>query len=323
MCTAISWQQFFGRTLDLEYSYDETVTITPRRFPLPFRRIRTLEYHYAIIGMAYVVEGYPLYYDGVNEKGLAMAGLHFPDNAAYFAEQKEMDNIAPFELIPWLLGQCRDTAEAEVLLQRLNLTEIHFSSELPLSPLHWMLSDGKRSLTIESTEEGLRIYDNPVGLLTNNPPFPMQLFHLSNYLNLTREVPQNRFTEQLALKPYSRGMGALGLPGDASSASRFVRAAFVKENAAVGENAKENIGQLFHILGAVEQQKGCIRLEDGSFEKTVYIACCNRKSGVYCYTTYENHQITAVELHQEDLEGSGLTSYPLMREEQIYYQNRV
>ncbi len=321
MCTAISWQQYFGRTLDLEYSYEETVTITPRRFLLPFRLMPALERHYAMIGMAYVAEGYPLYYDAVNEKGLAMAGLNFPGNAVYRAEQAIAENIASFELIPWLLGQCATVAEAQARLAGLNLADFSFSDALPPSPLHWILSDESRSLTIEATVDGLHIYENPIGVLTNNPPFPMQMMHLTNFLSLTRDVPENRFAAGLELQPYSRGMGAMGLPGDLSSASRFVRAAFVAGNALIADTDAENISQFFHILGAVEQQAGCVQLADGSFEKTIYTSCCNRRTGMYCYTTYENRQITAVRLYEEDLESDRLRLYPLVRGEQIRYQN--
>lgn len=319
MCTAISWRGLFGRTLDLEYSYDETVTIAPRHFPLPFRRMPALQAHHAIIGMAYVSEGYPLFYDACNEKGLAMAGLHFPGNAFYPQPQADAENIAPFELIPWLLGQCADVAEAEEWLKNLHLAAIPFSDALPLSPLHWMLSDGKRTLVIEAVAEGLKMYDNPIGVLTNNPPFPQQCAQLTHFMQLTCEPPQNRFAPGLALVPDSRGMGALGLPGDASSASRFVRAAFVRGNAlpAAGDAA---ISQFFHILGAVEQQEGCVQLADGKFEKTIYTSCCVPARGLYCYTTYENRQITAVRLDAANAGGERLIRYPLCRREQLRYE---
>ena len=103
MCTAITYKtkdHYFGRNLDLEYSYKETVTITPRNFTLHFRRMGKLDQHFAIIGMAYICDGYPLYYDGTNEKGLSMAALNFPGNADYKAYRYQKDNIVPFELIP-------------------------------------------------------------------------------------------------------------------------------------------------------------------------------------------------------------------------------
>ena len=107
MCTAVTYKSFnnyFGRNLDYEFSYDETVTITPRNYPINFRHMGKIESHYAMIGMAFVQEGYPLYYDATNEKGLSMAGLNFPRLADYkeFCEGK--DNVAPFEFILWILS---------------------------------------------------------------------------------------------------------------------------------------------------------------------------------------------------------------------------
>lgn len=324
MCTAAAYatkDHYFGRTLDLDHSYSEAVTVTPRNFPFHFRRVPPQETHYAMIGMAAVMDGYPLYYDAVNEKGLGMAGLNFPDNADYKPEVEGLDNVAPFELIPWVLGQCSDLAGARKLLGRLNLTNIPFNENLPLAPLHWMISDRTGSITVESVKDGLNIYDNPVGVLTNNPPFDFQMLNLSGYMNLSPEAPINHFSKQLALTPYCLGMGAIGLPGDLSSASRFVRAAFVKQNSVSGDSELESVSQFFHILGAVEQQRGCVRLDGGSYEMTLYTSCCNTDRGLYYYTTYENRQITAVDLYCENLDGQELAVYPLISTQQIRMQN--
>lgn len=323
MCTAITFytkDHYFGRTLDLEYSYAETVTVTPRSFPLVFRHRPAQRQHLAIIGMAYVADGYPLYYDAVNEAGLGMAGLNFPQNARYFPPAEGGYNIAPFEFVPWILGQCRSVAEARDLAEKVRLTDEAFSPQLPPTPLHWMISDREASIVVEQTQDGLRIYDNPVGVMTNNPPFPVQLFHLNNYMGLSPYPAENRFCRQLHLEEYSRGMGGLGLPGDLSSASRFVRAAFTRLNAVSGEGEKESVGQFFHILGSVEQQRGCVRLPGGC-EITRYTSCCNLDRGVYYYTTYDNHQISAVDLYKTNLAGDALVSYPLVQEEQINYIN--
>lgn len=173
MCTAATYatkDHYFGRTLDYEFSYHEAVTITPRNYPFRFRKMTVLEHHYAIIGMAMVIDDYPL------------------------------------------------------------------------SPLHWMISDKESSLTVECVKEGLKIYNNPIGILTNNPPFDFQMLHLSNYMNLTSKVAVSRFSDAFNLDAYSRGMGAIGLPGDLSSASRFVKAAFTKTNSFSGVDMhKENL----------------------------------------------------------------------------------
>lgn len=324
MCTAITYKtrnHYFGRNLDLEYSYQETVTFMPRNFPLEFRKVNAPKSFYAMIGMATVAQGYPLFYEATNEKGLSMAGLNFPGNAAYKPEQKGKDNISPFEFIPWILGQSASVDEACRLLSRINLVDIDFSDELPLTPLHWMISDRDTSIVVEPVKEGLKIYENPVGVLTNNPPFKYQVFNLSNYMSLSIKEPENAFSDKLPLKPYSRGMGAMGLPGDLSSASRFVRAAFTRLNSVSGDSESESISQFFHILSSVEQPRGCVLLGEGKYELTLYSSCCNTDKGIYYYTTYENRQIIGIDMHKENLDGASLIMYPLIQRQQICMQN--
>ena len=324
MCTAATYLTkdfYFGRNLDYEFPYGESVTITPRGYSFDLRRGEKFKNRYAIIGMAHVQDGYPLYYDAVNEKGLCIAGLNFVGNAKYHTPVNGKDNITQFELIPWLLGSCAGIAEARTMLERLNVTDIPFSAGMPLAQLHWLIADRNGCITLESTQDGLHIYDNPVGVLTNNPPFPQQLFRLNDYQSLSPRQPENTFAPALDLRSYSRGMGALGLPGDLSSQSRFVRAAFVRMNAKSGSSEAESVGQFFHILHAVEQQRGCCELDGGKYEITLYTSCCNADRGIYYYTTYGNHQITAVDMHRENLDGDRLVRYPLVQGEQIALQN--
>ncbi len=314
MCTAIHLNKYFGRNLDLEISYGEQVIVTPRNFPFAFRQVPPLHSHHAITGIGIVVDNYPLYFDAMNEAGLAMAGLNFPDNAHYMPLCQGADNIAPFELIPYILGKCSTVSDAKKLLTRINLAEIHFSRDFPLSPLHWMIADKEQSIVIEPVKNALKIYENPVGVLTNNPTFDYHLTNLSNYMNVTHKEPENRFCDKLSLVPYSRGMGGIGIPGDLSSASRFVRAAFTLLN-----SNDASLSQFFHILTSVEQQKGCVRVGD-KFEYTLYSSCCDLNKGIYYYTTYENRRITAVNIHNADLNGTNLTTYPLIMKEDIFYQ---
>lgn len=324
MCTAITYKThdfYFGRTLDYEHSFGEQIVITPRNFPLDFRSRGVLKQHHAIIGMARIEDGYPLYFEAVNEKGLAMAGLNFVGNAAYRTPISGKDNIPQYAFIPWILSQCGSVSEAKYYLLQLNITGEAFNIHLPPAQLHWILADAKEAITIESVKEGLRIYDNPVGVLTNNPPFDQQMWHLSNFMQLSCDEPENRFAPELLLRPDSRGMGALGLPGDLSSPSRFVRAAFTKLNSVSGASEEESVSQFFHILGTVAQTRGCCRLEKDIYEITQYTSCCNASRGIYYYTTLDNRQITAVDLHKEDLSGTALISYPLLRKQNLYQQN--
>lgn len=324
MCTAITYQTkdfYFGRALDYEHSYAEQITVMPRHFPLSFRHLPVIKLHHAVIGMAYTVQGYPLYYDAINEKGLAMAGLNFVGNAHYGSPAAGMDNVASFEFIPWILSQCESVQEACQLLGNLNLTNTSFSKDLPPASLHWIIADPQKAITVESTVEGLCIYDNNIGVLTNNPTFHEQLFQLNNYLNLSPNEPSNRFSDKIDLRSYSRGMGALGLPGDLSSQSRFVRAAFTKLNSVSGSSEDESVSQFFHILGTVSQTKGCCHLGNDNYEITIYTSCCNASKGIYYYTTYNNQQITAVDMHKTDLDSSQLIQYPLITGQHILMQN--
>ncbi len=324
MCTAATYKTknfYFGRTLDYGFSYHESVTVTPRNFPFRFRKVEDPRSHYAIIGMATLSEDYPLYYDATNEKGLSMAGLNFPGYADYKAPETGKDNVASFEMIPWILGQCDTVQDARRLLARINVVNIGFSEKYPPSPLHWIISDREESITVESLKDGLKIYDNPVGILTNNPPFDYQMFYLNNFRYVSPETPDNLFCKDLPLELYSRGMGGMGLPGDLSSASRFVRAAFTKLNSLSGDSESESISQFFHILGSVSQARGTVHLENGEYVTTIYTSCCNTDKGIYYYKTYENSQITGVDMHKENLDGDRPISYALITGQQIRMQN--
>ena len=321
MCTAATYKTkdfYFGRTLDYEFSYGDEVTITPRNFPFHFREQGKLNTHYAIIGMAHIIDNCPLYYDAINEKGLGMAGLNFVGNAFYREQEEGKDNVAQFEFITWILSQCATVKEARRFVEKINLLNTPFNEKLPVAQLHWIISDREESITIESVKEGINIYENPVGVLTNNPPFDKQMFNLNNYMHLSAKSPENNFSKYLNLTTYSR---AIGLPGDLSSQSRFVRVAFTKMNSFSGDGEMESVSQFFHILNSVDQQRGCCELDDGKYEITLYTSCCNTDKGIYYYTTYNNHQITAVDMHKENLEGNELVCYPLITEEQIKTQN--
>ncbi len=325
MCTAITYNtndHYFGRNFDYLMSYGENVVVTPRNFPFKFKKIEDINNHYAFIGIAAVFDNYPLYYDATNEKGLSIAGLNFPGNAYY--NTKEVDgkiNISPFELIPWLLSKFESVKEARPYLENLNLMDINFSESLPLAPLHWIISDQNESIVMESVKSGLKIYDNPLGVLTNNPEFEYQMFNLNNYHNISKRDPENLFSEKITLDTYCRGMGTMGMPGDLSSMSRFVRASFAKLNSVSETSEGESVGQFFHILIFVEQLKGLCITSGSNYEYTIYSSCCNMDKGIYYYRTYKNSQINAIDMHKEDLESSNLSVYPLINKQNIKFVN--
>lgn len=324
MCTCISLKTkdcYFGRNLDLECRFGEKVVITPRNYEVKLRKEKTFKTKYAMIGMATVVDNYPLYAEASNEKGLSIAGLYFPDYAHYNNEEKGKINITPFELTLWMLGNFETIEELKRVINNINLVNISFSEKIQLTPMHFMISDKKESIVLEQTKDGLKIYDNIVGVLTNSPKFSYHLTNLNNYINLTPNFAKNRFTEKIELKAYSNGMGALGLPGDTSSSSRFVRAAFNKLNSVCDEKEESSISQFFHILDSVSMIRGSTITENERYDITNYSCCINIDKGIYYYKTYENSQITAIRMNENNIRSNKLEIFELIEEQQINYIN--
>lgn len=324
MCTSVSFKtsaHYFGRNLDIDYNYNEAVTVTPRNFCFRFKFLPDIHSHYAIIGMSTVIDGYPLYYDATNEQGLSIAGLSFEGNAFYNSEQEGKINVASFELIPFILCKCEKVSDAERLLKNINITNTNFSDLYPATELHWMISDRNRTITVEQTVLGLKVYKNPVGILTNNPPFDIQMFNLNNFLSLSNKTPENLFSQKLDLQVYSRGMGAIGLPGDLSSVSRFVRAVFTLHNSVCDNYEFTSVNQFFHILDSVSQKRGLVLLDNKKYEITVYSSCTNTDEGIYYYKTYDNSAVNFVDMKKENLNGTKLAVYPLKTEPQFFAQN--
>lgn len=307
MCTAINetrGRHLFGRTLDLEYSLSEQAVITPRRFQLNFLHEPSLKNHLAIIGIAHVSGGTPLYYDAANEAGLAAAGLNFGGSAKYSKPQKSTRNIASFEFIPWVLGQCKSVSEAAELLGNTTLTDDSFSASLPATPMHWLIGDRTGSVAVEPTADGLKIREDPFGVLTNEPPLDYHLTNIKNYMSLTPMPPQNALCPNINLKPYSRGMGAIGLPGDFSSASRFVRAVFVKSHTLTESDESAAVNRFFRIMDSVSVSRGCIITDGGKAVSTVYVSCADTESAIYYFSTYGNRSIRSLRLSDANLDSS-------------------
>lgn len=323
MCTAISVtvkDNYFGRNLDYEHTFGEKITVTPRNYVFNFRNGKKLSRHYAIIGMALPADNYPLYFDASNEKGLSMAGLNFPGNAKYMKNIQDRDNVASFEFIQWILSQCESVANAQKLIETVNITNEHFKVGIPPSPLHWIIADKDKTITVEQTKSGLMVYDNPVGVLTNNPEFNVHMINLANFMCVSADEAENKFSDKINLEAYSRGMGGIGIPGDLSSMSRFVKACFTKLNSLYGDSEKEIVNRFFHVLYSVYQQKGCVKVGD-AYEMTNYTSCCNTDKGIYYYTTYDNSTINAVDMHKENLDRSTLIIYDINKTGKFNMQN--
>ena len=302
MCTSANFITdngvYCGRNYDYEQSFNESVVIVPRHYKFEYRAVPNNDWHLAMMGIVTgYVRDYPLFYDATNERGLTVCGLNFDGNAVYHPLDEHKINIAPFELIPYLLQNNATVKDARKALWNVNIFDESYSDDLPNSPLHWMVSDANGdSIVIESTINGLKVYDNPVGVLTNNPPFPYQLSELNKYRGLSVENPQNTFGVEL--DQYSRGMGAYGLCGDYSSTSRFVKASFIRANALESDKILDDVHQFFHILGSVEQVNGLTLVDKDKYEYTIY-SDCYHNSGLY-FKSYYDHNIWRVEFDDAD-----------------------
>ena len=325
MCTAICFRAgdgYFGRNLDIECGFREEVTITPRQFTFSLENGRKFKTQYALIGTAAVLDGVPLYYEATNEKGLSMAGLRFADSAVYLEPKTGEDNITPSEIIPYLLGQADSVSAARKLLSTMRLTNVPFRADLPLSPLHYMMSDKDTSIVVEPRADGLHVYENPYEVMTNNPPFPYHLWNIRNYRNLTPAYGENTFSEAYDLPAYATGMASFGLPGDASSASRFVRAAYHLTNAKQSTDETENVTQFFHVLDSVSMLKGTVKTKNNADDYTLYSSCCNLRTGRYYFKCYESPAISFVDLHSHKLDGKDLIRYPLSQKATFHVAER-
>jgi len=305
MCTAITYSHnnfYFGRNLDFENSFDEKIVITGRSFPFFLRNSKKIESHYAIIGMGIVSDNFPLYFDAVNEFGLCMAGLLFPEAAHFRKSNPCKNNIASFELIPYVLSLCKNLTEAKKLLQNANITDENFSNEYHATPLHWIISDKTGSVTVESVKDGLYLHDNPVGVLTNSPDFPSQMANLDKYIKDSLCPDEKK------------------LPGDFSSEARFVRAAYTKLSSFSEDSEQSCVSQVFRILESVQRTRGCTRKDENKLVKTHYSSCINADKQIYYYTTHDNMGIGAVELGESDSNSDRVFIFPLEKEWRVNFQ---
>ncbi|MBQ7363002.1 MAG: choloylglycine hydrolase family protein [Clostridia bacterium] len=300
MCTAVYYDRgnLFGRTLDLECSLGECIAAVPRAYPFRFRRLPELSLHYAFIGTAHAVDGNPLFYDGMNEHGVAVAALNFPGYAKYGAAQSGKINLCSFELIPYVLASARTLDDARELLRDANLTDDAYSDTLPATPLHFLISTKDGSLTVEQGEGGFRLLENPLGVLSNAPELSYHITRLSDYYALDSARGEQRLATDVPLSVYSRGMGAIGLPGDFSSSSRFVRAVYAKNNTSptVSGDEMAALSAFFHIMDTVGVPNGCVVTDAGESVRTVYTSAMDLSRLVYYFRGYDSGRIFSVKL---------------------------
>ena len=288
MCTAVKYGKYFGRTLDFERSFSEELVYLPRDFQIGLSSGEKLSFNYSVIGTACVSGDTPLFFDGMNGAGLCAAALNFPGYAVYRKGRVASLNLASFEVMSYILGSFSSVNEAKIGLRSLCVTDASFSRELPPTALHWMVADREDCIVIEPMSGGVKIYENKIGVMTNSPDFNYHLTRLSDYPSLSQASEKNGVLSHLSEQPYSRGLSALGLPGDWSSNSRFVRAAFLKSCLLTEENDPKP--PILRILEGVSVPRGCVMTESGDPVKTIYTCYADMEEKKYFLKTYDGRR---------------------------------
>uniref|UniRef100_UPI0039EBD230 choloylglycine hydrolase n=1 Tax=Clostridium perfringens TaxID=1502 RepID=UPI0039EBD230 len=317
MCTGLALEtkdglHLFGRNMDIEYSFNQSIIFIPRNFKCVNKsNKKELTTKYAVLGMGTIFDDYPTFADGMNEKGLGCAGLNFPVYVSYSKEDIEgKTNIPVYNFLLWVLANFRSVEEVKEALKNANIVDIPISENIPNTTLHWMISDitGK-SIVVEQTKEKLNVFDNNIGVLTNSPTFDWHVANLNQYVSLRyNQVPEFKLGDQ-SLTALGQGTGLVGLPGDFTPASRFVRVAFLRD--AMIKNDKDSIDliEFFHILNNVAMVRGSTRTIEEKSDLTQYTSCMCLEKGIYYYNTYENNQINAIDINKENLDGNEIKTY--------------
>ena len=313
MCTGVRFSDdkgnmFFGRNLDWSCGYGQKVVITPRKFAYETAFLgKASPKQGAIIGMAIVEENVPLYFDCCNEAGLGVAGLNFPGYAKY--ETAAVDgktNVAAYEFPLYVAMNFATVDEAEKALKDIAIVAKPINDKFPVSELHFIIGDSKRSIVVEYTENGMEIFHNEVDILTNQPGYGWHKENLRNYMNLFPQMPKEVKWGKEKLTAFGSGSLMRGLPGDYYSPSRFVRVAYLNTHYPVKSTEEENVSRLFHTLTGVAMIDGAAIMSDGDTEITVYTGGYSAATKTYYYNTYENPAIQAVKMADYNLDSSEL-----------------
>lgn len=313
MCTGVRFVDsnggmYFGRNLDWSVPYGQKVVITPRgyKYDSAFLGEMTMKGG-AIIGMAIVAENTPLYFDCANESGLAIAGLNFPGYAQYAETAIDgKTNVAAYEFPLWVVANFTTVEEVEKALKDTAIVAKPINEQYPVSQLHWIIGDAKRSIVVEYTANGMEIFENDVDVLTNQPSYGWHKENLRNYMNLFPQMPKEVKWGKAKMTAFGSGSLMRGLPGDYYSPSRFIRVAYLNTHYPIKSTEEENVSRLFHTLAGVAMIDGAAQMGDGKCELTIYTGGYSATAKTYYYNTYENPAIQKVAMGDYDLDTAEL-----------------
>ncbi|MBM7839824.1 choloylglycine hydrolase [Alkalihalobacillus xiaoxiensis] len=331
MCTSITvntkeGEHFLARNFDFyDLPSDYSVYVIPSKYRwVNAQENRYITGRYGAVGMGIETEGIFGLFDGMNEHGL-MGVIHYLEGFAEFPTQKRRNqlNLAAIHYLLFALTHYRTTDELVQDLGNLNLLAVDLELTEGPPPIHWIFSDrAGKTIVIENTKDGLRVFNNPVGAFSNSPDFRWHLINLNQYTSLTtiqseEDVVWGNY--HLVRSPEMIS-GNFGIPGDYSSPSRFVRAAFLRNHIDEAVTELDGLQNTMKVLDYCTVARGA-DIEEGSPSYTLYSAAMCANSLIYYYHPYANNQISAVKLLEEDLTGEELIQYPVSQEQAIHFQN--
>ncbi|MBR5621221.1 choloylglycine hydrolase [Candidatus Saccharibacteria bacterium] len=312
MCTGVRFtddkgNMFFGRNLDWSVGYGQKIVVTPKGYNYKSAFLGEMKPKHALIGMGIIQENTPLYFDCGNEAGLAIAGLNFPGYAQYEPDAVDgKTNVAAYEFPLWVAMNFTTVDEVEKALADVAIVAKPINDKYPVSMLHWIIGDAKRSIVVEYTAEGMQIFQNDVDVLTNQPGYGWHKENLRNYMNLFSMQPAKVQWGKAELTAFGSGSLMRGIPGDYYSPSRFIRVAYLNTHYPAKSTEEENVSRLFHTLAGVAMIDGAAAMADGQFEKTVYTGGYSAATKTYYWNTYEDPAIQKASLADYDTEGTEL-----------------
>ncbi|KNZ40309.1 choloylglycine hydrolase family protein [Acetobacterium bakii] len=308
MCTSLTLTtkdhlNLLARTMDFAFVLEPELIFVPRKYPFVFEMdASSHSVTYALMGIGQQQDNTYAFTDGVNEAGLACATLYFP-GYAHYSEGIIADktNLASYEVVGWLLANFATIDEVKEAVSQLNIVNAPAKLFGVVTPLHWIVTDKSgAAIVIEPMESGLVVYDNPLGVMSNSPDFNWHMTNIRNYIGINPFKIEALKLNGLTFAPFGNGARTIGLPGDYTPPSRFIRALFGKEAINELDNEDEGIKAAFHILASVDIPKGSVITDEG-VDYTQYTACMVCNTGTYYIKTYDNNQIIRACLFNEDL----------------------
>lgn len=329
--TATDGTVVFARTLEFGQDLDSDVIVVPRGYARTSvtpdgKEGMKWKARYASAGANGA--GIPFIFDGLNEKGLAVGTFYFPTSAGYMPYQPSEagKTVAPWELGSWLLENFDSVSQVRENIAKIVVPAVVFKTWGFVPPVHHVVNDASgKSIVIEYVGGKLNVHDNPLGVMTNSPTFDWMMTNLRNYVNFSFTNAPPVQLGGVKLEPFGQGSGMLGLPGDFTPPSRFVRAVAFSQGTGVFPVATgdEAVVRAFKILNNFDIPKGAARErekdEHGNIvaDYTLWTSANDLKARRFYIRTYANCQIRSLDLLTQDLNAKDIAHFSIKGNEVI------